>query len=209
MRSLLDTSAGRFLARWAITFVVFVAVGTPIHSVRAQQPFSTDDADVAPRHKFHFEFSNEYDLLQRASFPNLKQNIADSELDYGLFEHVEIGIEAPILTIVNDRSFAPSVTGLGDVNLSLKYNFLREREGSRRPALAIALNLELPTGSVARQLGSGLSDFYVNGVMQKSVTKNTKLRLNGGVLFSGNDTFHYALIPEKYSEPVPFAYYIS
>ncbi|HYV24980.1 MAG TPA: transporter [Pyrinomonadaceae bacterium] len=155
----------------------------------AQQPFITDDTDVTPRHKFHFEFSNEFDVLPRASFPNLKQNTADAELDYGLFRNFEVGIEAPVLTIVNDRS-APfrRPSGLGDVNLSFKYNYLNEHEGSWRPALAVTFNLELPTGDVNRQLGSGLADFYVNNVLQKSLTKNTKLRLNGGLLFSGNET---------------------
>jgi hypothetical protein len=70
----------------------------------------------------------------------------------------------------------------------MKYNFLTEREHSGRPALAIALNLELPTGDTKRQLGSGLADFYMNGILQKSLTAKTKLRLNGGILFSGNDT---------------------
>ncbi len=156
---------------------------------QSQQPFITDDADVTPRHKFHFEFSNEFDVLQRAAFPNRKQNTADFELDYGLFEHVEIGIEAPILTIINDHSTIPSrVTGVGDLNLSLKYNFIREQEGRRRPAMALAVNFELPTGDTTRQLGSGLADFYVNSIAQKSLTKNTKLRANAGILFSGNDT---------------------
>src|SRR6185436_16403491 len=98
------------------------------------QPFTTDDADVTPRHKFHFEFSNEYDVLQRASFPNRKQNTADFELDFGLFHNVEIGFEAPLLTLINDRSAEfRSATGIGDSNISLKYNFLREKPHSRRP----------------------------------------------------------------------------
>jgi hypothetical protein len=155
----------------------------------AQQPFITDDADVTPKGKFHFEFSNEFDLLHRSAFPNLRQNTADFELDYGLFENVEIGIEAPLLTLINDRS-APfrTATGIGDMNLSLKYNFLKERSGSSRPALAVALNFELPTGNTNRQLGSGLADFYVNAVLQKSIASKTTIRLNGGLLFSGNET---------------------
>jgi hypothetical protein len=54
--------------------------------------------------------------------------------------------------------------------------------------MAITANLELPTGDTKRQLGSGLADFYLNGVLQKSVSKNAKLRINGGILFSGNET---------------------
>jgi len=46
----------------------------------------------------------------------------------------------------------------------------------------------LPTGNSKRQLGSGLADFYLNGILQKSLTSKIKLRLNGGILFSGNET---------------------
>ena len=157
--------------------------------VQAQQPFVTDDADVTARGHFHFEFSNEFDLLQHSSLPNQKQNTADLELDYGLFEGLEIGIESPLLTIFNEAGTIPrKITGVGDTNLSLKYNFIKEREGSRLPAMAVAFNLELPTGDTKRQLGSGLADFYMNGILQKSLTSKTKLRLNGGILFSGNET---------------------
>ena len=154
-------------------------------TAQAQQPFYTDDADVTPRGHFHFEFSNEFDLLQRSSFPTVKQNTADFELDYGLFEGVEIGIESPLLTLLNAAGNTP---GIGDTNVSLKYNFHKEREHSRLPAVAIGFNLELPTGDTKRQLGSGLSDFYMNGILQKSLSKETRLRLNGGILFSGNTT---------------------
>src|SRR6185312_4392320 len=75
--------------------------------VHAQQPFVTDDADTTPKHHFHFEFSNEFDLLQRSAAPNLKQNTADFELDYGIFDSLEIGIEAPLLTIINARGTSP------------------------------------------------------------------------------------------------------
>ncbi|MGI9067990.1 MAG: transporter [Pyrinomonadaceae bacterium] len=158
-------------------------------TVHAQQPFVTDDADTTPKGRFHFEFSNEFDLLQKSAFPSLKQNTADFEVDYGLFEHVEIGVAAPLITIFNAAGTNPkTVMGIGDMNISVKYNFLRERENSRLPAMTIAVNFELPTGDVDRQLGSGLADLYINGVLQKSVTKKTKLRLNGGILFSGNET---------------------
>jgi hypothetical protein len=160
-----------------------------VSSVHAQQPFVTDNTDTTPRHHFHFEFSNQFDLLQRSAYPSLKQNTADFELDYGVFDNLEFGIESPLLTIMNARGTVPQTpTGIGDTNVSLKYNFLREREHSRRPALAIAFNLELPTGDTKRQLGSGLADFYTNGILQKSLTAKTTLRLNGGILFSGNTT---------------------
>ena len=172
----------------SLRFVLLLLVLGAV-TATAQQPFVTDDADTTPKRHFHFEFSNEFDLLQRSSFPSRKQNTADFELDYGLFDRVEIGIESPLLTIFNAPGTIPKTpSGIGDTNVSLKYNFLREREDSRMPAMAVAFDLELPTGDTKRQLGSGLSDYYMNGILQKSVSKKTKLRLNGGILFSGNET---------------------
>ena len=154
---------------------------------RAQQPFVTDDADVTKKGKFHFEFSNQFDLLQPEAFPKLRQNAASFELAYGLFENVEVSVEAPLIAIFNARGVTPRTAfGVGDANLSVKYNFLKEREGSRRPALAASFSVELPTGDTDRQLGSGVADFTLNAVLQKSLSKQTTWRLNGGVVFSGN-----------------------
>ena len=158
-------------------------------AVQAQQPFITDNADVTPKGHFHFEFSNEIDLLQRSSFPALKQNTADFKINYGLLEGLEVGIESPLLTIFNAAAAIPKTpSGIGDTNFSVKYNFHKESENSRLPALTIAFNLELPTGDSSRQLGSGLVDFYSNGIVEKSLSAKTKLRLNGGILFAGNTT---------------------
>lgn len=170
---------------FVLILFLLCATQTP---ARAQQPFATDDADVTPKGKLHFEFSNEYDLLQRSLFPARAQNTADAELDYGLLEGVEVGVESPLIVIRNARGVAPAAFGVGDTNLSVKYNFLKEREGSRWPALAASLNVELPTGDPARQLGSGLTDVWLYGIAQKSVSDRTKARLNGGILFTGNAT---------------------
>lgn len=170
--------------------ILILALGFIVaSSSRAQQPFVTDDSDTTSKGHFHFEFSNELDWLKRASLPNIRQNTASFELGYGLFDGVEIGIEVPLLTISNAPGTIPrSVTGIGDTNLALKYNFLRERENSRLPAMAIGINFEIPTGDVERQLGSGLADLYLNSIFQKSLTEETKLRWNMGILFSGNET---------------------
>ena len=173
-----------------LTYLFVLTAGITVPATcSAQQPFVTDDADVTPRRRVHFEFSNEFDWLSRSAFPSLRQNTADFELNYGLFDGVEIGIEAPLISIFNAPGTLPlSASGIGDTNLSLKYNFLKEKDRSKRPALAIGLNLELPTGDTSRQLGSGLADFYVNSILQKTLTKRTTVRVNGGVLFSGNET---------------------
>jgi len=178
-----------FRAHTLYKLILLSVLLLPASTCRGQQPFVTDDADTTPKGHFHFEFSNEFDWLQRSSLPNVRQNTADFELDYGVLDGVEIGIESPVITIFNASGTVPAkVSGIGDTNVSFKYNFHLERENSRMPAMAVALNLELPTGDTKRQLGSGLADFYLNGILQKSVSKRTKLRLNGGILFSGNET---------------------
>jgi hypothetical protein len=169
----------------AITFALYLAPA----NAGAQQPFSTDNADITDHKKFHFQLSNEYDLLQRSSFPSLRQNTTVFELDYGLLKNVEIGVDGPLIAISNSRITTPKTPfGFGDLDFHVKYNFLRERKGSRLPAMTLTVNVELPTGNAREQLGSGLTDYFLNGILQKSVTKETKLRLNGGILFAGNGT---------------------
>jgi hypothetical protein len=48
------------------------------------------------------------------------------------------------------------------------------------------MNIEFPTGDASRQLGSGLTDYWLNTIAQKSLTKRTKLRTNAGIRFAGN-----------------------
>lgn len=168
-------------------FTLFMLLCLAPATARGQQPFTTDDADVTERRKFHFQFGNEYDILARAAYPSLRQNTAVFELDYGLLRNVEIGVDAPLLFISNSRIATPrSFSGFGDLDVHVKYNFLKERENSSLPAMTVSLSAEFPTGDTRKQLGSGLTDYFINGVMQKSLTKRTTVRLNGGLLFAGN-----------------------
>jgi len=155
----------------------------------AQLPFYTDDTDTTPKKKFHFEIFNEHDVLQKASYPTKRQNTLVFTLNYGITDRLELGVNAPVITLSNSRVVEPrSLTGQGDTQFGLKYNLRKEREGSRLPAFAVVFYVEAPTGSVEKQLGSGITDFWLYGVMQKSLTDKTKARLNGGVIFSGNNS---------------------
>jgi hypothetical protein len=167
-----------------LTFFLFL----PVPSALAQQPFYTDDADVTDYKKFHLQFSDEYDVLQRFDYPSLRQNTSVLEVGYGLAKNLEVSVNGPLIGITNSRIITPrNVIGLGDIEVQIKYNPFKEHEGSRMPALAATFAIEFPTGSTKRGLGSGLADYFLNGIIQKSVTKKTKLRLNGGVLFAGNE----------------------
>jgi hypothetical protein len=72
------------------------------------------------------------------------------------------------------------------MDFSVKWKFHEEHNGSRLPALAASLGVEFPTGDEKLLLGSGLTDYAFNFIVQKSLTEKTKLRINNGVVFAGN-----------------------
>ena len=172
--------------KWIIFLITLLFSASHVHG---QIPFYTDDADTTEKGKFHFEFFNEHDWLQRSSLPGLRQNTSNFTLNYGVTDRVELGINTPVLRIVNSReSSIGSPTGLGDTQLGVKVRVLNEREGSRLPAMSVVFYVELPTGSTRKQTGSGLVDYWLYGVLQKSFTKRIIGRLNGGILFAGNNS---------------------
>lgn len=147
-------------------------------STNAQLPFYTDDADTTAKGRFHFEFSNEHDRLQESSLPGRRQNTSVFTLNYGLTDRIEFGVNASIVKIFNDRaSRLRNPTGIGDTQFGVKVRLLDEREGSRRPAASVVFYVEAPTGSTRKQIGSGLVDYGLYGVLQKSLTKRTTGRL--------------------------------
>jgi len=153
----------------------------------AQQPFYTDDPATTEKGKFHFEFFNEFDRLQPELHPSLKQNTASYRLNYGLPHNLEIDVDNPLLTIFRADAVAPRrLAGFGDTNTGIKWNFYRETKNSPLPALSVSFYVEFPTGDERRQLGSGLVDYWLNGIAQKSLTDLTKITVNTGILFAGN-----------------------
>ena len=167
--------------------VGLLAVSSLVAPARAQQPFFTDDADVIARHRWHLESNNEHDVLPRSSYPNLRQDTQTIKFSYGLVSNCEVGMDFPLIAIFNAKSSGLGTPfGLGDTNYSVKCNFRRERSGSRWPALSASLNLEPPTGDPKDQLGSGLMDYYLNGILQKTLSSRDVLRVNAGATFAGN-----------------------
>jgi hypothetical protein len=153
----------------------------------AQQPFFTDNSDVALYHRFHLESNNEFDVLPSANFPNLRQDTQTVKFSVGAFRNCEIGMDFPLIAIFNAaNSGLGTPIGIGDTDFSIKYNFHKEHEGSRWPAFAVSLNIEPPTGDSRKQLGSGLTDYYLNSIFQRTLSPKYTLRVNGGATFAGN-----------------------
>jgi Putative MetA-pathway of phenol degradation len=151
----------------------------------AQLPFYTDDPAVTEKGKFHFEFFNEFDDLQQPQFPNLRQNTVNYKLNYGLPHNLEIDVDSPYLAIYRAVQ-NPNSTGAGDTNMGMKWEFHKESKGSSLPALGASFYFEVPTGDASQQLGSGLIDYWLNLIGQKSISDKTRINANAGYLFAGN-----------------------
>ena len=166
------------------TLWVLLAVSWPSF-LAAQQPFYTDDADVTPAGKVHIEAFDEYDWLQRGQRPHIRQNTVNMRVNWGLGKGLEVDLDSPLLTIVNDATVRPlRAFGIGDTNFGVKYN-LRPEQG-KSPAVSFAMYIETPTGNPRTGLGSGLTDIWAYCILQKTLSPSLVARINGGYLFTGN-----------------------
>jgi len=163
-------------------FLVALSLAAPVF---AQLPFYTDDPAVTERGKIHFEFFDEFDALQPPQFPNLQQNTANYKLNYGLPYNLELDLDAPYLSIFRALQ-TPSSTGAGDTNLGVKWELHKESPRNPLPALGASFYVEFPTGNAGQQLGSGLIDYWLNFIAQKSLSDKTRINVNTGYLFAGN-----------------------
>jgi hypothetical protein len=161
-----------------------VAAASAAH---AQAPFYTDDADVTPKGVVHLECFDEHDWLQLDLAPHLQQNTWNMKLNFGLGKGLELDIDSPLITIVNEGTIVPRLPfGIGDTNFGIKYNFHEEHKDGAAPALAAVLYVEVPTGNETTGLGSGLTDTWMYFVVQKSLPADWTLHANAGYLFTGN-----------------------
>ena len=154
-------------------------------SLFAQQPFFTDDAAVTAPGIVHFEFFNEIDGLQSSQYPNLRQNTANFKLNYGLPHDLELDVDVPYISISRAAGMKPSSSGPGDTDFGIKWNF-RSSPDFQRVALAATFYIEVPTGNVHDELGSGVADYWLNFILQKPFTTRTRINTNLGFLFAGN-----------------------
>ena len=169
------------LPAWCLLLLGTLWFGEPL---AGQLPFYTDDPAVTERGKWHFEFFNEFDVLQ-LQYPNIRQNTVNYKLNYGLPFNLELDVDAPYLAIFRAVG-TPNALGAGDTNLGVKWEFHKESPGSRVPALGASLYIEFPTGDSKDQLGSGLTDYWLNVIAQKSLSDKTRITGNLGYLFAGN-----------------------
>ena len=148
-------------------------------------PFYTDNADVTDEGTLHFEFFNEFDGLQSAQYPDLRQNTFNYKINYGLPHGLELDLDAPYLSIFRAPGSQTS-QGPGDTDMGIKWNFRKSDRPLSVPALSASMYIEFPTGDTSQELGSGLTDYWLNSIAQEPLTEKTRLNANFGFLFAGN-----------------------
>jgi Putative MetA-pathway of phenol degradation len=156
-------------------------------AAQAQMPFYTDDSAVTEMKKFHVEIFDEVDGLQSSQRPDLRQNTTNVKFNFSPFNHVEVDLDVPYLSI-NRTAGAANSNGVGDTNLGVKWNLREATPDSGLPAFAASFYVEFPTGDVRQGLGSGLTDYWLNVIVQKPVSEATRINANLGLLFAGNSS---------------------
>jgi hypothetical protein len=127
----------------------------------AGPPFQTDDPEPVPLH--HHEFYA-FSTLDRASDGSTAQ-IPAFEFNLGAAPDLQLHIVGPLALLVPRQG--PTEYGAGDVELGVKYRFLKETR--TRPQLGTFPMLELPTGDAARGLGNGVVWARLPVWIQKSI----------------------------------------
>ena len=165
--------------------ILFCCAIWSARTISAQMPFYTDNADVTDQGALHFEFFNEIDGLQSAQFPDLRQNTFNCKANYGLPHGLELDVDAPYLAIYRAPGSQTS-KGAGDTDMGIKWNFRKSARPLSVPSLSASLYIEFPTGDASQELGSGLTDYWLNSIAQEAITEKTRFNANFGFLFAGN-----------------------
>jgi hypothetical protein len=157
-------------------------------SAFAGRPLTTDDAGTVEKGTFQLEVGLDaarQDNHDRKSSPSLT-------LTYGLFERMDMGAGSSYPFLHPKES--ENEKGLGDTELKLKYRLFDEKGWI--PAFAITGNVKIPTASDSKGLGSGETDFGINTIVTKNLSKRWVVDLNMGYTFIGehgvNHEFNYS-----------------
>lgn len=165
-----------------LLLAVLASIAGPLYG---QMPFYTDNADVTDEGALHIEIFNEYDGLQSAQFPDLRQNTANFKVNYGLPRGLELDFDIPWLSIYRATG-SQNANGNGDADMGVKWNFYKASHPLRVPSMSASLYIEFPTGDERQSLGSGLRDYALNSIAQEAISDKTRINGNFGFLFAGN-----------------------
>lgn len=144
------------LAR-AAAVIVLVGLGAEPAPAQGSPPQKTDDPGVAEVGVVEVTIGADYEQTR-------DERIIEGPLlliDYGLVEDVEITVGVPMVTLIEDGEKAR--TGLGDIELAMKWRFLQQENHGISAALNPELFLANPTSSDERGLVPTGTQFRMTG----------------------------------------------
>jgi Putative MetA-pathway of phenol degradation len=150
-------------------------------SAVAQQPFSTEEPDVAGPRSVKLSVGVEFDALRPDDSDHDRQTTTMMRAAYGAARNLEIELSAPVIHVTNAGE--PSATGYGDTSVRAKYQV---REDTNGPAVAVAFTVQAPTGDPDRDIGSGVAMTWIDAIVGKDVSSRTKVHANIGFMPTGN-----------------------
>jgi len=160
----------------AVKIIALVVCLNLIPTLRtfAGPPYLTDDPE--PTDYQHWEA---YFFTTGDYHTSYAINGPAAELDYGGFPDTQLTLDIGMATASGGGM--PTVSGFGDVAMSIKYRFLHETNGW--PELAVFPGLTLPTGDASRGLGNGRATYHLPLWAQKSLGSWT-VDAGGGVFLN-------------------------
>lgn len=184
----------RIPAKKVILFIFFPSFIFFSHApTDAARPLTTDDAWTVGKGEFQLE----------AGFNAFRQDSRDKEynpsltLTYGLLERMDLGIGSGY--VFSHPKEEERENGMADTEIKLKYRLMDEKNWT--PAFTVSGILKIPTASESKGLGSGQTDFGINAILTKSLSKKWAVHLNLGYTFIGEDHVNNEL---NYSMAVQF-----
>jgi len=147
---------GSFSLRWWLLLATVLFLQ---EKAWAGNPFLTDDPEPVDLGHGEVFVAGSY-----AQNPGGRNGTGQFEFNYGAFQETQLHL---ILTgAFNSPNGIPAASGLGDMELGVKYRFVKEGEGV--PQIGTYPKLDLPTGDAARGLGAGTTRLMLPVWFQKS-----------------------------------------
>ena len=150
-------------------------------SAFAGPPFVTDDPDTPAKNHFEINLAGQYTRFQGGSIGN----VPSLEVNYGVLDNLEATILVPMG--MSQVSGVGTNVGFGDIELSFKYRFIEEDSWGWRPSVAIAPQINLPSGSEARGLGAGWFTGFIPVWLSKDFSQWTVFGGGGPNVNTGPD----------------------
>ncbi len=141
-------------------------------AVHAGTPMETETATTLPRNTFEVSGALEYQTSSEG-----KEMAVPLAFEYGVLDNLEIMLEPTVYTSIMPNSGTES-KGLGDVEITLNYNFLKDHGGV--PALSVAGEVKIPT---ADDLNIGTTATDYAGYLAASKTLGT-FTLHGNLSYT-------------------------